>query len=116
MGVDPRRLVRGLLLGADGGTVRARRDEHRLDGADRLLIAVEKLLPWRAVATAGSRSAAGAAFGVAASPANVPGLTIPTEASAMGGSMKMGAEPKQAPANEMKAPMQAPADDMERMP
>ena len=34
-GHGARRLVRGLLLGADGGAVRARRDEHRLDGPDR---------------------------------------------------------------------------------
>ena len=35
MGVDPRRLVRRLLLGADGGAVRARGDEPRLDGVHR---------------------------------------------------------------------------------
>jgi predicted metal-binding membrane protein len=53
------------------------------------LIAVEKLLPWRALAV-GSVTAVllALAIGVAASPADVPGLTVPGDN--MGGSMKMG--------------------------
>ena len=35
MGPGPRRLLRRLVVGADGGFVRARRDEHHLDGGDR---------------------------------------------------------------------------------
>jgi predicted metal-binding membrane protein len=48
------------------------------------LIAVEKLLPWRAVAVGGvAVILAVLAIGVAASPANVPGLTVPSDASSM---------------------------------
>jgi predicted metal-binding membrane protein len=53
-----------------------------------LLIAVEKLLPWRATATAGVAAVlATLAIGVAAAPARVPGLTIPSgkHATGMGG-------------------------------
>ncbi len=43
-----------------------------------LLIAVEKMLPWRAAATAGVAAILAAlAIGVAAAPGRVPGLTIP---------------------------------------
>jgi predicted metal-binding membrane protein len=49
-----------------------------------VLIAVEKLLPSRALATAGVAALLAAlAVGVAAAPGSVPGLTIPTHASAM---------------------------------
>jgi len=48
------------------------------------LIAIEKLLPWRLAATAGVAVILGVlAVGVAASPAKVPGLTVPTSASGM---------------------------------
>jgi predicted metal-binding membrane protein len=61
-----------------------------------LLIAVEKLLPWRTVATTGVAVVLAAlAIGVAAAPAKVPGLTVP-EGKGMGGmgGMKMqGAKP-----------------------
>jgi predicted metal-binding membrane protein len=49
------------------------------------LIAVEKLLPWRAISTAGVASVlATVAIGVAAAPGRVPALTIPGSARAMG--------------------------------
>jgi len=49
-----------------------------------LLIAVEKLLPWRAAATAGVAAVLAAlAIGVAAAPADVPGLTVPSGKSMM---------------------------------
>ena len=49
-----------------------------------LLIAVEKLLPWRAAATAGVAAVLAAlAIGVAAAPADVPGLTVPSGKSRM---------------------------------
>jgi predicted metal-binding membrane protein len=49
-----------------------------------LLIAVEKLLPWRAAATAGvAATLAALAIGVAAAPGSVPGLTIPSHMHAM---------------------------------
>src|SRR4051794_6807180 len=49
-----------------------------------LLIAVEKLLPWRAAATTGVAAVLAAlAIGVAAAPADVPGLTVPSDKSSM---------------------------------
>src|SRR4051794_20032963 len=49
-----------------------------------VLIAVEKLLPWRVVATGGvAVILAILALGVAASPANVPGLTVPSDSHGM---------------------------------
>ena len=49
-----------------------------------VLIAVEKLLPWRAAATAGVAAVLAAlAIGVAAAPADVPGLTVPSGKSMM---------------------------------
>jgi predicted metal-binding membrane protein len=49
-----------------------------------LLIAVEKLLPWRAAATAGVAAVLAAlAIGVAAVPTDVPGLTVPSGKSMM---------------------------------
>jgi hypothetical protein len=64
-----------------------------------LLIALEKLLPWRAAATYGVTAVLLVlAIGVAAVPDRVPGLTVPTDARAMGGSMEM-----------------APADGMDEM-
>jgi predicted metal-binding membrane protein len=49
-----------------------------------VLIAVEKLLPWRLAATAGVAAVLVAlALGVAAAPASVPGLTIPTHMQGM---------------------------------
>jgi predicted metal-binding membrane protein len=49
-----------------------------------LLIAVEKLLPWRAAATASVAAVLAAlAIGVAAAPADVPGLTVPSGKSMM---------------------------------
>ena len=55
-----------------------------------LLIAVEKLLPWRAAASYGVTVVLLVlAIGVAAVPDRVPGLTIPTDASAMGGMEEM---------------------------
>jgi predicted metal-binding membrane protein len=48
------------------------------------LIAVEKLLPWRAVAVAGVAAILAAlAVGVAVAPARVPGLTIPSKMDGM---------------------------------
>jgi predicted metal-binding membrane protein len=48
------------------------------------LIAIEKLLPWRAAATAGVAAIlALLAIGVLASPAHVPGLTVPSDAHGM---------------------------------
>jgi predicted metal-binding membrane protein len=47
-------------------------------------IAVEKLLPWRAAATTGvAVILAALAIGVAASPASVPGLTVPSDSHGM---------------------------------
>jgi predicted metal-binding membrane protein len=64
-----------------------------------VLIAVEKLLPWRAAAThAVTVVLLALALAVAASPEDVPALTIPAEDGAMD-SMKM-----------------APADHMQQMP
>ena len=81
-----------------------------------LLIAVEKLLPWRAPATYGVTVVLLAlAIGVAASPEKVPGLTIPTEAGAMD-SMRMGAEPEQTPPMAPAEEMKEPAGHMEQMP
>jgi predicted metal-binding membrane protein len=64
-----------------------------------VLIALEKLLPWRTVATAGVVAILAAlAIGVAAAPAHVPGLTIPSETHEMAmpgmgaGSSGMGAD------------------------
>jgi hypothetical protein len=49
-----------------------------------LLIAAERLLPWRALATTGVASLlAVVAIGVAAAPARVPMLTIPHSGAAM---------------------------------
>jgi predicted metal-binding membrane protein len=49
-----------------------------------ILIAVEKLLPWRAVATTGVAAIlVGLAIGVAAAPGRVPGLTIPSSRDGM---------------------------------
>jgi predicted metal-binding membrane protein len=49
-----------------------------------VLIAVEKLLPWRVVGTAAvATTLAALAIGVAAAPARVPGLTIPSHMNAM---------------------------------
>jgi predicted metal-binding membrane protein len=49
-----------------------------------LVIAVEKMLPWRAAATAGVAALLAAlAIGVAAAPGRVPGLTIPSDKHAM---------------------------------
>ena len=49
------------------------------------LIAVEKLLPWRTVATGAVTAVLLAlAIGVAASPSDVPGLTVPSGSSGMG--------------------------------
>jgi hypothetical protein len=48
------------------------------------LIAAERLLPWRTLATGGVASVLAAlAIGVAATPASVPALTIPGSPSAM---------------------------------
>jgi predicted metal-binding membrane protein len=53
-----------------------------------LLIAVEKLLPWRTAATtAVTVTLVALAIGVAASPGSVPALTIPADEPAMGMSM-----------------------------
>ena len=53
------------------------------------LIAVEKLLPWRAAATAAVVAVLlTLAIGIAASPARVPGLTVPGDSSAMGSAMR----------------------------
>src|SRR5919204_193344 len=49
-----------------------------------VLIAVEKLLPWRVAASAGvAATLAALAIGIAAAPASVPGLTVPTHTHAM---------------------------------
>jgi predicted metal-binding membrane protein len=54
------------------------------------LIAVEKLLPWKAVATYGVAVVLAAlALGVAIAPADVPGLTIPSHHTGQGMGMKM---------------------------
>ena len=77
-----------------------------------LLIAVEKLLPWRGrrhLRRHGGAARAGGGSGRGAG--QRAGLTIPTEASAMGGSMKMGAEPEMKKDSEM-----APPSGMEEMP
>jgi predicted metal-binding membrane protein len=56
-----------------------------------VLIAAERLLPWRALATTGVASLLGVvAIGVAAAPARVPMLTIPHSGAAM---QAMGASP-----------------------
>jgi predicted metal-binding membrane protein len=61
------------------------------------LIAVEKLLPWRVVAVGGVAAILAAlAIGVAASPANVPGLTVPSDMSSMSKSMDSMSKPKPA--------------------
>jgi predicted metal-binding membrane protein len=53
-----------------------------------VLIAVEKLLPWRAVATASVAALLAAlAIGVAAAPAHVPGLTVPSGTHGMSSGM-----------------------------
>jgi hypothetical protein len=59
-----------------------------------LLIAAEKMLPWRTLATAGVAVVLAAlAIGVAAAPAHVPGLTVPDGMGGMdmqGGAMDKG--------------------------
>ena len=89
-----RRLVRRLLLGADGGAVRARRDEHRLDGLhrgadrDREAAAVEAARESRR-----SRSLlAVLGLAVAFAPEDVPGLTIPDSPEAAQAMEAMGME------------------------
>jgi predicted metal-binding membrane protein len=53
-----------------------------------LLIAVEKLLPWRFAATTGVAVVLAAlAIGIAAAPASVPGLTVPSSSGMPGMSM-----------------------------
>jgi hypothetical protein len=63
-----------------------------------LLIAAEKMLPWRTVATAGVAAVLAAlAIGVAAAPAHVPGLTVPDGKGGMqmqGGGMDKGMQDK----------------------
>jgi membrane protein implicated in regulation of membrane protease activity len=50
-----------------------------------ILIAVEKMLPWRAAATVGVAAIlVGLAIGVAAAPGRVPGLTVPSDHHGMG--------------------------------
>src|SRR4029077_16347384 len=50
-----------------------------------IVIAVEKLLPWRGAATVGVAAIlVGLAIGVAAAPGRVPGLTVPSDHHAMG--------------------------------
>jgi predicted metal-binding membrane protein len=57
------------------------------------LIAAEKLLPWRTVATRGiAMLLAVLAVAVAFAPENVPGLTIPGSATAMDAMERMGTE------------------------
>ena len=49
-----------------------------------ILIAVEKMLPWRGAATAGVAAVLiGLAIGVAAAPGSVPGLTVPSDRHGM---------------------------------
>jgi hypothetical protein len=49
-----------------------------------ILIAVEKMLPWRAAATTGVAAIlVGLAIGVAVAPGRVPGLTIPSSRDGM---------------------------------
>ena len=79
-----RRLVRRLLLGADGGAVRARGDEPRLDGLHRR---PDRDREAPALA-GGSRTAASRCcssvlgLAVAFAPEDVPGLTLPDSAEA----------------------------------
>ena len=77
-GREARRLVRRLLLGADGVAVRARRDEHRLDGvrrrADRLREA-DPVAPRRDLRDGGVLLVLGVLL--LAAPDALPGLTIP---------------------------------------
>jgi predicted metal-binding membrane protein len=50
-----------------------------------ILIAVEKMLPWRGAATVGVAAVlVGLAIGVAAAPGHVPGLTVPSNHHGMG--------------------------------
>jgi predicted metal-binding membrane protein len=59
------------------------------------LIAAEKLLPWRTASTAGvSVVLAALAIGIAASPSNVPALTVPGSPAAMRAMGAMGMHPK----------------------
>jgi predicted metal-binding membrane protein len=75
------------------------------------LIAVEKLLPWRLAATAGVAVILGVlAVGVAASPANVPGLTVPSDSSGMS-SMSKSMDSMSKPA--MSKPAPKPMDSMD---
>jgi predicted metal-binding membrane protein len=65
------------------------------------LIAIEKLLPWRLVATGGvAVLLALLAIGVAASPANVPGLTVPSDTHGMS-SMSKSMDSMSKPADSM---------------
>jgi predicted metal-binding membrane protein len=76
-----------------------------------LLIAVEKLAPWRAVATYGVTVVLLAlAIGVAAAPAEVPKLTVPGEAPAM----RMGGERMDKPAMEEPGGGKMESDQMMR--
>jgi predicted metal-binding membrane protein len=65
------------------------------------LIAIEKLLPWRVVATGGvAVILALLAIGIAASPANVPGLTVPSDSHGMS-SMSKSMDSMSKPADSM---------------
>ena len=77
LGLCERRLVRRLLLGADGVAVRARRDEHRLDGVRRGARRAREDLPWRRLAT-GTTATLLTTLGVLllAAPGLVPGLAL----------------------------------------
>ena len=77
-----------------------------------VLIAAERLLPWRAAATAGVASLlVVVAIGVAAAPARVPMLTIPHSAAAM---RAMGVSPVGGMRAPTPTPMKRHADSMSR--
>ena len=68
------------------------------------LIAVEKLLPWKAVANRGVAIVlAVLAVGVAFAPDSVPGLTVPDSAQARDAMMRMGPAMDE-PRDEMRSP------------
>jgi hypothetical protein len=73
-----------------------------------LLIAAEKLLPWRALATTGVAALVAAiAVGVAAAPAAVPALTLPGSPAAMRVMRSMGVSSRgavQMPSRHMQMP------------